>query len=72
MPFINKRQAFTLLNQMEKGTCVDRCRQVWLRNIQYALKTNSNPLKLTAAEKKRMTRRVKEVKEAKRGKTRKN
>ncbi len=72
MPFIGKREAFGLLNDMEKGTCVDRCRKVWLHHIQYALKSKANPLKLTATEKKRMTRRVKEVKEAKREKTRKN
>lgn len=70
MPFIGKREAFSLLTQMEKEECVDRCRKVWLHHIQYALKSKTNPLKLTASEKKKMTRRVKEVKDAK--KTRKN
>jgi hypothetical protein len=71
MPFIGKKEAFELLNGMEKETCVGSCRKVWLHHIQYALKSKTNPLKLTATEKKRMTRRVKEVKNAKK-KTRKN
>ena len=62
MPFIGKGMAFQLLQSMIKGTCVGRCRQVWLRNIQYALKTSSNPLDLTAAERKQMIAKVAEVK----------
>jgi len=74
MGFINKRQALKLLEDMiqGKGTCVGDCRQVWLRNIGYALKAASNPLKLTVAEHKVMTAKLAEVKTRKKsGVTRK-
>lgn len=66
MPFINKTTAFQLLESMRKGTCADSCRQVWLRNIQYALKTPTNPLKLTSDERKRMMSKLEEVKRPRR------
>jgi hypothetical protein len=68
MPFINKKQAFKLLDDMEAGkqNCVGECRQVWLRNIGRALKTDTNPLKLTTAEHKKMTRKLAQVKDRKR------
>jgi hypothetical protein len=62
MPFIGKRMAFQLLRSMSKGTCTGSCRQVWLRNIQYALKTPTNPLHLTATERKQMEAAVAAVK----------
>lgn len=65
MPFINKKQAFEILDMMAAGTCKGSCRSTWLRNIQYALKTETNPLGLTAAEKKRMLKKVEEVKQSK-------
>jgi hypothetical protein len=65
MPFINKKQAFELLEDMMTGKCVKGCRRVWLRNIGYALQTETNPLKLTKAEHKKMTAKVTEVKSKK-------
>ena len=62
MPFIGKKEAFELLEDMIKGTCSGDCRAIWLRNIQYALKTSSNPLKLTETERKRMVKKLEEVK----------
>jgi hypothetical protein len=62
MPFIKKGMAFQLLSSMSKGTCTGSCRQVWLRNIQYALKTPTNPLNLTAAERKQMEAMISVVK----------
>lgn len=62
MPFIKKGMAFQLLRSMQKGTCTGSCRQVWLRNIQYALKTPTNPLHLTASERKQMEAEVAAVK----------
>jgi len=64
MPFINKKQAFKLLDDMIAGkqNCVGSCRQVWLRNIGYALKTHTNPLKLTTAEHTKMVNKMEEVK----------
>jgi hypothetical protein len=67
MPFINKKQAFELLDGMMAGTCVKACRQGWLRRLKYALETPANPLKLTAAERRRMTAKIGEVKAHKRG-----
>jgi hypothetical protein len=71
MPFIGKKEAFELLDEMKDGTCVGSCRQVWLRNIGYALKTDTNPLNLTKAEHKRMTAKLADVKQKKRKVTRK-
>lgn len=62
MPFINKKEAFKLLEDMIKKKCIGECRTIWLRNIGYALKTTTNPLKLTATEHKKMTSRLKDVK----------
>ena len=46
MPFINKKQAFKLLDDMIAGkqNCIGDCRRIWLKNIGYALKTETNPL----------------------------
>jgi hypothetical protein len=65
MPFIDKKEAFKLLDDMIKGTCAGSCRQVWLRNIGYALKTETNPLKLTKTEAKKMVAKITEVKDKK-------
>ena len=62
MPFINKKQAFELIDDIQSGKCAGSCRQTWMRNLKYALKTDTNPLHLTAAERKKMTRRLEEVK----------
>jgi len=64
MPFINKKQAFKLLDDMIAGkqNCIGDCRQVWLRNIGYALKTDTNPLHLTKAEHTKMKSKMEEVK----------
>jgi len=65
MPFINKNGAFKLLDDMMNGKCTGACRQSWLRNIAYALKTDTNPLKLTKAEHKKMVAKMAEVKSKK-------
>ena len=67
MPFINKKQALKLLDDMIAGkqSCIGDCRRVWLRNIGNALKSGTNPLKLTKAEHKTMTARLAQVKDRK-------
>ena len=50
-----------LLQGMKKGTCHGRCRTGWLRNIKYALKTKSNPLNLTAEQKKELKAMIKDI-----------
>ena len=47
---------------MMSGKCAGDCRKVWMRNIGYALKTDTNPLKLTNAEHKKMLIKMEEVK----------
>ena len=65
MPFIEKKEAFDILDEIKKGKCKSSCRKVWLRNIGYALKTKSNPLQLTSSEHKRMTKKMREMKKKK-------
>ena len=65
MPFVDKKEAFKLLDDMIKGTCAGSCRQVWLRNIGYALKPQNNPLKLKKTEHKKMVDKITEVKDKK-------
>ena len=62
MPFIETKEAFEILDEMLSGECTGSCRQVWLKNIGYALKTHTNPLKLTKADYRRMTAKMAEVK----------
>jgi len=59
--FIDKKQAFKILTDIKKGTCKDSCRRVWLRNIKYALKTSTNPLKLTKQEHLKMTKKIQSI-----------
>ncbi len=59
MPFIRTYEgAMRLLKSIETGKCKDGCRSGWLRNFKYALKTPTNPLKLTAAQRKTMKARM--------------
>ena len=62
MPFLkNYKQAMNLLNDIEKGKCSGTCKSTWIRNLKYALKTKTNPLKLTSSGKKNMTKKIKQV-----------
>ena len=45
-----------------KQTCIGDCRRIWLRNIGNALKSASNPLKLTKEEHKKMMKKLEDVK----------
>ena len=67
MPFINKKQAFKLLDDMIAGkqNCIGECRKIWLRNIGYALKSQANPLNLTPTEHKKMTEKLADVRDRK-------
>lgn len=63
MPFIrNYKEAMNVLKSIETGKCAKRCRTSWMRNFRYALKTKSNPLKLTASERKTMTKKMNDLK----------
>jgi hypothetical protein len=59
MPFIGTYNgAMQLLGWIETGRCKAGCRSGWLRNFKYALKTPTNPLKLTAVQRKTMKARI--------------
>lgn len=51
-----------ILNDILKGTCAGNCRKVWRHHIQYAIKSKTNPLKLTASQKKKLTKKLKNIK----------
>lgn len=53
--------AMRVLSSIENGKCSGPCRTSWMRNFKYALKTKSNPLKLTASQRKTMTARIKSL-----------
>ncbi len=53
--------AMRLLNSIGTGKCSGRCKKLWIRNFRYALKTKTNPLKLTSSQRKSLTKRIKEV-----------
>jgi len=62
MPFINNYNgAIKILSEIGTGKCKGTCKSVWIRNIKYALKTKTNPLKLTNQERKNMTQKIKSV-----------
>ncbi len=60
-----------LLAEMNTDKCKSKCKSVWLRNFRYALKTTSNPLRLTNQQRKTMTEKIKIVAGRRPQKTRK-
>ena len=62
MPFISSYNgAMKLLAEIESGICKGNCKSIWVRNFKYALKSKSNPLKLTTQQRKMMTKKIKSV-----------
>jgi hypothetical protein len=62
MPFIGTYNgAMKILSEIGTGTCKGSCKTVWMRNIKYALKTKTNPLKLTNKQRKNITEKIKNV-----------
>ncbi len=53
--------AMKLLQSIENGKCAGRCKTLWIRNFRYALKTKTNPLKLTTKERKSLRNKIKSV-----------
>ena len=56
------KEAAKLVKDMETGACAGRCRQVWRHHIKYALNSKTNPLKLTASQKKDLRKKLREMK----------
>ena len=62
MPFIHTYNgAMNQLKSIEKGTCMGRCKTSWIRNFRYALKTKTNPLKLTSVQRKTLKAKIEAV-----------
>ena len=61
MPFVDKKGAMKLLKEIENGKCAGECRSIWMRNIKYALKTETNPLKLTKREREKMLKMIEKI-----------
>jgi len=62
MPFIsNYNGAMQILSEIGTGKCKGNCKSIWVRNLRYALKTKTNPLKLTLKQRKNLTEKLKDV-----------
>jgi len=72
MPFVDKKGAMKLLKEIENGKCAGECRAIWMRNIKYALKTETNPLKLTKTEREKMLKMIEKISGKKTKKTEKS
>jgi len=53
--------AMRVLSSIENGKCSGTCKSSWIRNFKYALKTKTNPLKLTTSQRKTMNARIKSL-----------
>ena len=59
MPFVGSySKAMSILSKIGNEKCVDKCKSVWIRNFKYALKTKSNPLKLTRYTRRKLTQKI--------------
>jgi hypothetical protein len=50
-----------VLRSIKKGTCAGKCRSGWLKNIKYAIKSPTNPLKLSKEQKKELNNMIKDL-----------
>ncbi len=50
--------AMSILSSIGTGKCSGNCKTSWMRNLKYALKTKTNPLKLTKIERKQLTKKI--------------
>jgi hypothetical protein len=53
--------AMKVLSEIGTGSCKGKCKTNWIRNLKYALKTKTNPLKLTEKQRKTMTEKIKSM-----------
>lgn len=59
MPFVGSySKAMSILSEIGNGKCMGKCKSVWIRNFKYALKTKSNPLKLTRYTRRKLTQKI--------------
>ncbi len=56
------KEADSILNDIASGKCAGRCRTVWRQHIRLALTKKTNPLKLTKAQKKSLSKKLKNIK----------
>jgi hypothetical protein len=59
MPLVGSySKAMSILSEVGKGKCVDKCKSVWLRNLKYAVNAKSNPLKLTRYTRRKLEKKI--------------
>lgn len=59
MPFIHSYNgAMRVLSSIGTGKCQGKCKQSWIRNFRYALKSKKNPLKLNKTQRKSLTEKI--------------
>jgi Tfp pilus assembly protein PilE len=62
MPFIrNYNEGMKILTEIDKGTCKNTCKTIWIRNLKYALKTKTNPLALNPKQRKNITKKINSI-----------
>lgn len=62
MPFIHSfNGAMKQLSSIGNGKCNGTCKSIWIRNLKYALKTKTNPLKLTKKQRTLLSKQIKLV-----------
>jgi len=50
-----------ILKDIKNGSCKRKCKTIWMRTIKYALKTKTNPLKLTKKQYDTINQKIKKV-----------
>jgi hypothetical protein len=53
--------AMRMLSSIGNGNCKGACKTIWIRNLKYALKTETNPLGLDKEQRKNLTEKLKSV-----------
>jgi hypothetical protein len=51
-------KAMSILSEIGNGKCTDKCKSTSIRKIKYALKSVSNPLKLTRYTRRKLTQKI--------------
>ena len=51
-------KAMSVLSEIGNGKCADKCKSDSIRKFRYALKTKTNPLKLTRYTRRKLTQKI--------------
>jgi hypothetical protein len=55
---VSYSRAMSILTEIGKGKCTDKCKSTWVRKFNYALKTKTNPLKLTQYTRRKLEKKI--------------